>query len=232
MRPRTSMLAAWLLAMALMGGMAGHAAAQETWNNGFVFQSKPKMNYIPNTDVYYERKASGYDRYRYANTWYLVEDGTWYRSYSWQGPYVMIDVNEVPEDVTTIPGNYRRYWEVARVEDRDHDRYGDRDRDRDRDDRDHDYGREGSYAWPGSFSSKPSMHNITSSGVSYSRHAANGNVDFYRFRGTYYLVDDGDWFRADSWRGPFLSVSASSVPREVLRVPSSYRRHWMAPARD
>ena len=91
---------------------------------------------------------------------------------------------------------------------------------------------EGNYAWPGSFARKPSMHNITASGVSYSRHAANGNIDFYKFRGTYYLVDHGDWYRADSWRGPFLSVSASSVPREVLRVPTTYRMYWMAPVQD
>jgi hypothetical protein len=228
MRQKTSMLAAWVFALALVGAMHGTAAAQESWNNGYIFRDKPKMNSIPNSDVMYERKASGYDHYRYANTWYVVADGTWYRSYSWQGPYLMVDLNEVPDEVTTVPGNYRRYWDLARVEDRDMDR--DRDRDRD-DDRDR-YVQGGMYAWPGSFSRKPSMHNITASGVSYSRHAANGNIDFYKFRSTYYLVDGGSWYRAESWRGPFISVSASSVPREVLRVPSPYRRHWMAPARD
>jgi len=227
MRRTTSMLAAWLFVVALVGA-AGHAAAQNTWNNGYTFQEKPKMNYIPNTDVYYERKASGYDRYRFANTWYLVDDGTWYRSYSWQGPYVLVDIGEVPDDVTTIPGNYRRYWEVARIDvDRHHDRDRDEDRYRDRGD-----AAEGSYAWPGTFARKPSMHNITSSGVSYTRHAANGRVDLYKFRRTYYLVDDGSWYRAESWSGPFLSIPASGVPREVLRVPPSYRRYWAAPARD
>ena len=214
MRHGKSTIAAWLLAMALTGAVASHAAAQDLWNGGFVFQDKPKMNYIPNTDVYYERKASGYDRYRYANTWYLVDDGVWFRSFSWQGPYVMIDMSDVPDEVTTLPGNYRRYWVAARP-------YGDEDRDRP----------DGSFAWPGSFSRKPSMHNITASGVAYSHKAANGNVDLYRFRSSWYLVDAGEWYRADSWKGPFFSVTASSVPREVLRVPSSYRRHWIAPAR-
>ena len=65
--------------------------------------------------------------------------------------------------------------------------------------------------------------------VSYSHKAGNGNIDLYRFRSTWYLVDDGEWYRCDSWRGPFLSISASSVPREVLRVPSRYRRHWAEP---
>lgn|SRR5678815_531857 len=205
-------LAAWLLAMAL-GGLPGLATAQDLWNGGYTFQNKPKMNYIPNTDVYYERKSSGFDRYRYANTWYLVSDGAWYRSYSWQGPYVMIDVESVPDEVTSVPGNYRRYWTAARI---------DVDDDQDI--------REGDHAWPGSLGRKPSMHNITSSGVSYSRRVANGNVDFYRFRSTYYLVDNGVWFRADSWQGPFFSIPATNVPREVLRVPPEYRRHWFAPA--
>jgi hypothetical protein len=224
-------LAAWLL-VALAGAFAGQAAAQgDMWNNGYTFHDKPKMNMIPNSDVYYERKASGYDRYRYANNWYLVDDGTWYRSYSWQGPYVMIDVSEVPDEVTTIPGNYRRYWDMARVDE-------DRDRVYEHHRHDHDYDKhhdrdayapgEGMYAWPGAFSTKPSMHNITAEGVSYSHKAGNGNIDLYRYRSTWYLVDDGEWYRSDSWKGPFLSVSASSVPREVLKVPSRYRRHWAA----
>lgn len=209
MKRTTSMLTAWLLALALAGA-AGQASAQALWNNGETFEHKPKMNYIPNTDVYYERKASGFDRYRYANTWYIVENGDWYRSYSWQGPYVMIDPSDVPEEIMVVPASYRRFWRAAAPIETDRDLP------------------EGAYAWPGSFSRKPSMHNISASGVSYSHRARD--YDLYRFRSTWYVVDDGAWYRADSWRGPFLSIPAAAVPREVLRVPSRYRRHWITPA--
>jgi len=211
MRGKTSTLAAWVLATALWGACVGQAAADEVWMGGQTFTSKPKMNSIPNSDVMYERKASGFDHYRYANIWYVVDDGNWYRSYSWQGPYVMIDFNDVPEEVAEVPGNYRRFWAMAPPpEDR--------------------FAPDGDQVWPGSFSRKPSMHNITSSGVSYARKAANGRIDLYRFAGGWYLVDNARWYRADSWRGPFFSISATTVPRAVLRVPTTYRRHWVESA--
>jgi len=211
MKRTTSTLAAWVLTTALWGAFAGPAAGQELWMGGQTFTSKPKMNYIPNTDVYYQRKAPGYDLYRYADTWYVVDDGAWYESRSWQGPYAMIDVNDVPVDVMQIPGDYRRFWAKAPpVEDRS--------------------APDGDQVWAGSFSRKPTMHNITSSGVSYARKAANGRIDLYRFAGNWYLVDNARWYRADSWRGPFFSISATTVPRAVLRVPSTYRRHWVESA--
>ena len=211
MRPRST-LAAWVLAMALSIGVTSYAAAQDYWQDGQTFSSKPKMKYIPNTDVYYQRKASGYDLYRYANTWYLVDDGTWYRANSWRGPFVLMDPSDAPEEVTSIPTNYRRYWALAPPAEEPNVPAG-------------------SLAWSGQFSRKPSMHNITADGVSYTRKAANGNVDLYHFQGTWYLVDDGMWYRSDSWRGPFISTTARGVPREILTVPSSYRRHW-SPSRD
>ena len=214
MRSKPSTLAAWILAFALTLAVTSHAAAQGYWNDGQTFTSKPKMNYIPNTDVYYQRKASGYDLYRYANTWYLVSDGAWYRAKSWRGPFSSMDPADAPEEVTSIPANYRHFWaaEAPVKEERGLP--------------------PGSMAWSGTFSRKPTMHNITADGVSYTRRAGNGNLDLYRFRGTWYLVDDGMWYRADSWRGPFTSVSARAVPREILTVPTQYRRHWATPARE
>ena len=56
-------------------------------------------------------------------------------------------------------------------------------------------------------------------------------LSFATTRGTWYLVDDGMWYRGESWRGPFTSVSARAVPREILTVPTQYRRHWAASVR-
>jgi hypothetical protein len=50
--------------------------------------------------------------------------------------------------------------------------------------------------------------------------------DMYSYGGWWYLVDDGYWYRARSYRGPFIHVSFSSVPRYVYSVPTRYRRNW------
>ena len=50
--------------------------------------------------------------------------------------------------------------------------------------------------------------------------------DLYRYGGWYYLVDDGYWYRARSYRGPFIRIDYRSVPRQFVYVPTNYRRHW------
>lgn len=50
--------------------------------------------------------------------------------------------------------------------------------------------------------------------------------DFYRYGAWYYMVDDGYWYRARSYRGPFIRIDYRSVPRQFTYVPTRYRRHW------
>jgi hypothetical protein len=191
--------------------MAGHAAAQEIryWNSGQTIVFEPKMNYIPNTDVYYVRKDTDYGLYRFANRWYLVDEGAWYEAGTWRGPYAAVDVNDVPEDVITIPESYRRHWSAVQV------------------DVDQEIS-EGAVASARTFTVKPHMSRITSNDVMYARRVRD--VDLYRHRGKWFLVDGGVWYQSDSWKGPYLSVSAGSVPRAVLSVPDDYRRHWAVSA--
>lgn len=102
-----------LLAAAVALGSEGVTAQPvRYWNQGKRITVEPKMHVIPNTDVYYQRRAPGYDLYRYADRWYLVDDGDWFESDSWRGPYVVVaDVEALPEPVTFIPKEYRKYWE-------------------------------------------------------------------------------------------------------------------------
>lgn len=48
--------------------------------------------------------------------------------------------------------------------------------------------------------------------------------DMYRYGGWIYLVDDGYWYRARSYRGPFIFVDFRSVPRDIRYIPAGYRR--------
>ncbi|HTM00908.1 MAG TPA: hypothetical protein VL503_07275 [Candidatus Omnitrophota bacterium] len=50
--------------------------------------------------------------------------------------------------------------------------------------------------------------------------------DLYRYGSWYYMVDDGYWYRARSYRGPFIRIDFRSVPRQFAYVPTHYRRHW------
>jgi hypothetical protein len=155
------------------------------------------MHVIPNTDVTYQRRAPGYDLYRYADRWYLVDDGDWFESEIWRGPYQATNLEILPEQVTLIPEDYRKYWVR---------------------------GSSGTWASTRQFTEKPTMTPITRSGVSYATHLLD--ADLYRYRSTWYLVENGQWYESDSWKGPFLSILDTQVPLALQNLPKVYRRHW------
>jgi hypothetical protein len=39
--------------------------------------------------------------------------------------------------------------------------------------------------------------------------------EIFQIGGSWYMMENGDWFRAESWRGPFVHVKKGTVPREV-----------------
>lgn len=47
--------------------------------------------------------------------------------------------------------------------------------------------------------------------------------DAFRVGLYWYVYDDGYWYRARSWRGPFVVISDSYVPVTLSRIPA---RHW------
>jgi hypothetical protein len=57
----------------------------------------------------------------------------------------------------------------------------------------------------------------------------NRECDLYRYGRFWYFMEDGLWFRARSWQGPFLRLQSTSVPRSVRTVPLNSRRHWPGP---
>ena len=195
-------LAGLVLAMTMAAaGESSAAAPVRYWNSGNVVTVEPKMHVIPNTDVYYQRRAPGYDLYRFADRWYLVDDGEWYEAGSWRGPFVAADIPNLPEEVQFIPNDYRKFWEPGSRE---------------------------SWASGRYFKKKPKMTPITKNGVSYAHLALD--YDLYRHKSVWYLVEDGEWYRADSWKGPFMAIQTNVVPHAVLSVPQTYRRHWQVAA--
>lgn len=73
------------------------------------FRSEPDVVVVPSTRVYYVRDYD-YDVYRYGSYWYFIDDGYWYRSRTWRGPFVHIGYMSVPRPIRVVPVNYRRHW--------------------------------------------------------------------------------------------------------------------------
>ncbi|HEU4725562.1 MAG TPA: hypothetical protein VFU59_09745 [Candidatus Eisenbacteria bacterium] len=73
------------------------------------------------------------------------------------------------------------------------------------------------------FRSEPRVVLVPDTKVYYVR---DRDCDLYRYGRYWYFVEDGFWYRASSWRGPFVHIRVGSVPRSVVTVPVKYRRHW------
>jgi hypothetical protein len=165
-------------------------------------ETRPGMAIIPDTRVYYSTEDTDYDLYRYGNTWYLVDNGRWYRAYSWRGPFYYTSRWDVPRAVRTIPADYRRNWATNTSTS---------------------YGtgyrrtiRVGQRYTGTTLETRPSMTPYPGTRVFYLRDQSD--YDLYQYGGSWYLEDNGVWYRASSWRGPFFSIDQADVPSSVLDI--------------
>jgi hypothetical protein len=56
--------------------------------------------------------------------------------------------------------------------------------------------------------------------------------DVFQVGGYWYCYDDGYWYRARSWRGPFTVISDAYVPVTIARIPANHWRHDRWTGRD
>jgi hypothetical protein len=52
--------------------------------------------------------------------------------------------------------------------------------------------------------------------------------DLFRYGRYWYINNQGYWYRARSYRGPFTNVDQNRIPRSITRVPSKYHKHPLA----
>ena len=179
------------------------------------FRVQPAMFRIPGSRVYYIRSDFDNDLYRFGNRWYFVDDGVWYSAATWRGPFRVVRFRDVPASVRTVPTSYRRSWQMASTGDtyRTYEPVT---------------GSGNVYRGSGSFhvglNNEPRMAIIPGTRVFYLRDESD--VDLYRYGSNWYMVDNGTWYRAGSWSGPFYRITMSSVPGVVLEIPSGYRKSW------
>jgi hypothetical protein len=72
------------------------------------------------------------------------------------------------------------------------------------------------------FQDEPEVVLVPRSRVYYVEHSG---YDLYRYGRYWYINDSGFWFRAASYRGPFVGIELRHVPRSITVVPARYRRH-------
>jgi len=106
-----------------------------------VYRTEPRFDYIPEERVYViDDDYCDYDFFRYGAYFYIYDNGYWYRSRSYRGPFVAIYADYVPRPIFYV-SSYQYRWrqqprwrsDVSYRYDRDRDRrYRDYSGDRDR----------------------------------------------------------------------------------------------------
>ena len=75
----------------------------------FAFARAPRLARVSGTSVYVVvDDGLDCDMFRYQSSWYVFYEGYWYRSRSYDGHYVAVDVRSVPRDVVTLPPKHWR----------------------------------------------------------------------------------------------------------------------------
>jgi len=68
-----------------------------------VYERAPHFEYIPSQRVYViDDDNFGYDYFRYGGVYYMYNDGWWYRSSRYRGPFVAVQVSSVPRAIFAI----------------------------------------------------------------------------------------------------------------------------------
>src|SRR5213083_1475565 len=76
-----------------------------------VFAEPPPVYYVPQSRVYVvEESPYDCDVFHYGSYWYAVDDGYWYRSRSYRGPFAVVDVRYVPRTIFSVPQRHWRHY--------------------------------------------------------------------------------------------------------------------------
>ena len=75
-----------------------------------VYREPPRFAYIPEQRVYVvDDDDCDYDYFRYGTFFYIYENGYWYRSRSYRGPFAAIRADYVPRPIFYVSDN-RYHW--------------------------------------------------------------------------------------------------------------------------
>ncbi len=158
--------------------------------------SEPALVRVPGGNAWYASTLSDADLYRVGNTWYVLYNGNWFRADNYRGPWTQIQTGTVPTDVMNAPAAYRRYDRAT-----------------------------GRIAPPNfSFTTEPTVilvPNTQTPNVYFVQEFPR--ADIYRVGSSWWAYYGGSWWRADTWRGPWMAADMATVPSDLMTLPSTYR---------
>ncbi len=70
-----------------------------------VYTRAPRMVRVPQSEVLVLSDDPGYDMFRDGSMYYVSDNGYWYRSRSYRGPFVVVDARSVPRRVYDVPAD-------------------------------------------------------------------------------------------------------------------------------
>ena len=73
-----------------------------------VFEREPDVVLVPSTRVYYVAGLD-FDLFRFGRYWYINDDGYWYRSRHYRGPFRAVHWDNVPRSIYGVPARYHRH---------------------------------------------------------------------------------------------------------------------------
>lgn len=111
-------LIAWAVVACFVAAGAAHAETQTYFGftigvrsgspppEPIVWRSEPSVVWVGTVAVV-DRDYCDDDVFRCDRYWWRMEDGWWFRSTSWRGPWMSVDVRRVPRAVLNLPP---RHW--------------------------------------------------------------------------------------------------------------------------
>lgn len=202
------------------------------------FRTQPRWQMVSGTNVYMVRAEDrpGFDMFRYNDSFYIYDNGHWFKASRWNGNYQRIDRGHVPMAIARVPeAEWRSYphdWSWSRSSHDDGNRYSNEGYSNEWS-REHDSydSSEGWSSWtpdPASdFRAAPRWRFVPGTRVYVLSDASLAAYDMFRLGSTVYLHTGEDtWFRADRWNGRYERIDATRVPRDIARVPEREWRHY------
>ncbi len=76
-----------------------------------VYREQPRFTFIPEERVYVvDDDDCDYDYFRYGTFFYIYENGYWYRSSSYRGPFAAIRADYVPRPIFYVSDSQKYHW--------------------------------------------------------------------------------------------------------------------------
>lgn len=222
MKNRSNAMALLGLAV-LVAGMTAPLAAHAQYNApappAVEFRYPPRWVAVPGTSVQMVRRDErpAYDMFNVGSSYYIYDNGYWYRSDTWNGPFRVTGEPSLPRELRDVPQdewqNYPSGW-VAN-DNRGYDNRG------------YDNRGSGVPAAPRvAFRYNPTWVLVPGTSVRMIREDQRPAYDMFDYGSTYYIYENGYWYVSDTWNGPFQAMNEDDVPIALQRVPQAEWRDY------